>query len=227
MAMWLPKGTLHRIQGDWALILDEHDNSQGGSDDAGAPPTVTVVPVSSLGVRLADKLPFLCLFGVRPRASMLVRVELHDVPTNMHTRLTDAMAAAAIGADDGDTSTSRDDSAIGRGRAAALRTGGPLGGRAAWASCRLISVLAWAFNLFVLGFGATFVLYTVLVLMADAGVEWALAVFGAFFLALCLSLVIADVLLAVIIATLPARSGRTESPLGLMMMYLIELAEID
>jgi hypothetical protein len=205
---WLTKEALHRIQGDWALIVDERVEPSQPMLPRTAP---LIVPVSSLGVKLVDKLAFLGLCGMRPSATILVRVELADVPEESRPKL-EAAATAAIG--------------LGLGSGCALlRVGGPLRKHSPWASCRSWMVVAWAYNLLVLFLGAAFFLFAYLVLFEDAEPRWVAAVWLSFLLSLLLSFVVADVVASLIIACLPTPSTKTGTPIDLCVSFLVSLLE--
>ena len=165
-ATWLPKEVLHRIQGDWALIIDD-DAREPHRHGRAAARRVTVIPVASLGVHTRDKLPMLCLLGMRTAQTILVRIDEADVPHGALTKLIEATAAAAADAD------SAGDGASGEGGGArrsgpALRRGGPLTGVTHGSSCGWAMVCAWAFNLGILVSGLAFFLFALLVLFEDA-----------------------------------------------------------
>ena len=186
----------------------------------------TVIAVSSLGVRVVEKLPFLCF---RQRDTMLVRIDLMDLAPHARSKLTAAAnALLQKGQATNDRLSVGSFEEVGGankgGPPPELRGGGPLKVKSKWASCRWLMLFAWAFNLFVLTYGVAFFLYAYLILFAEPSrAEWSAAVTGSFFLSLFLQFVVADISVAALVSCLPLKGRQTTTPLSLICTFLIGL----
>jgi hypothetical protein len=216
--LWLPSDYIHRGAKGTGWALKVYVQGEDGGRDDGEGRAVRTVDVESLGVDLLSQLPQ-CLqrccrgpacgggAGGKPMAHpILVRVDAAKLPASL------CHAAAADGAVDGDLFSSL------------LRGGGGLRHRTPWALCTPFMVLAWFFNLCVFAYGLVFFAFAYFVLFDEAeNAEWTQEVMGSFAVALVLEFAISDVLVAIFIALLPARSGKTRRPLNVFCGYLASL----
>ena len=209
ISLWLPEGVLHRVQGDWALIVEEgREQTQGAVQGAAVQGTarLLVIPVHSLGVSTLSQLPrclcSLCRCACSCHLALVqVNIDPSDIPRGMRAKLTGEK----------------------------LRGGGPLsiaakrsqalsgGGRS------VLKLFAWLFNLLVLVYGATFLLYAYLVVLEESPTDWINAVLGSFALSCITGFMISDVIVAATVACLPFQAKKTRTPLQLMCGYLAGL----
>lgn len=214
MTAWLPKETLHRIQGEWALIVDE------ANDEVREAQRATVIPIASLGVSIRDKMPLLRLIGLRPARTIHAHIDDADVPEGGHAKL-----AAAV---DRATSDLKSEGGARRRNGSVLRLGGPLGGAhpsSPWSSCGWVMFFAWIFNLAVLFCGLAFLLFAVLILFEEADPRWTGSIWLSFALSFFLRFVVVDVSVAALVASLPVRSRRTMTPADRCLGFLISLLD--
>ena len=90
ICLWLPESTLHRVQGDWVLQVDEDLTTAGNTGRRRSQPGKrtkrVLLPVHSLGVPL---LPSCCQPSTPDSsARILVRIDPSEVPKRLRYALT-------------------------------------------------------------------------------------------------------------------------------------------
>ena len=182
--LWLPESVLHRVQGDWVLIVDEQLQTAGNTgrrrSQAGKRTKQMNIPVHSLGVHLLPS----CCCSRAASSRILVRIDPTEVPKGMKFALTPAR----------------------------LRGGGPLG-TAQRPSFTCLKALAWLYNLTVLLYGATFLLFSQLIVLEEALPSWTGAVVTCFVVSCVVGFVVSDILVCALVACLPFKAKRTRAPL--------------
>ena len=213
--LWLPARVLHRAQGDWVLIVEPTTHKEGGAGTEARATKPTHLLVHSLGVSMLSLLPASCcccaarLCGCCTDAAstVLVRIEPSDVPKSLRSVLT---ASALL---------------------PMLRGGGPLAGTPAPGGAFTgLKLLAWFFNVSVLVYGATFLLFAYLVIMQEAMATqpgWTSNVLASYALSCTLSFILSDMAVSAIVAASPMRARRAESPTNYFCGYLASLCELE
>ena len=197
------------MQGEWVLIVDEGLKMAGNSRRRSNAPRSrqVVIPIHSLGVSLLSRLPGCCARccgagALAASRSVLVRIHPADVPKSIRFAITPER----------------------------LRSGGALRStispRASPREVCLKSV-AWLFNLSVLLYGLTFLLFAYLVIIEEAQIIWRLGVLKTFSLACLLGFLLSDLAVATLVACLPMKAKKTNEPLSLICGYIASLLELE
>ena len=197
--LWVASEKLQRVAGSWVMVLrlPTDDGELTGSRRRGSHEerleNLELLPVHSLGIRSLRRWHW----PPRRRPSdstqrVLVRVAAEDVPAGTRGLLSDE---------------------------ANLVGGGPIQFSTARLCCRPALAAAWAYNLSVLAYGVAFIFYAWLCLLATADAAYVRALLSNFALAVTLTLVL-DVVVALLIASLPARAHSSKTPAGLCLTYL-------
>ena len=95
ISLWLPASVLHRVQGEWVLIVDEALKMAGNSRRRSNAPRSrqVVIPIHSLGVSLLSRLPGCCARccgagALAASRSVLVRIHPADMPKSIRFAIT-------------------------------------------------------------------------------------------------------------------------------------------
>lgn len=209
IGVWLPSDRLHRVQGDWALIVE----------DEGTTESKVLIPVHSLGVSSIPQLPFglrwCCFHGARrcmphrlgellgvvdndgaAENVVLVRIAPEDVPRGFRVR---------------------------RLTAGVLRPGGPLAATSPWGRCSALKLFAWFYNIIMLIYGTTFLLFVSIVVFGEAQLSWSAAVIGTFFLSLAFTFMVSDLVVAAVVACLPFKAEHSRMPIRFCLDFLCDI----
>ena len=83
------------------------------------------------------------------------------------------------------------------------------------------------YNLAVLAYGATFLVFASLVVLEEAAPAWRRSVLVNFGVSCAIGFLVSDVVVVLIVASLPMRGSRTRRPLDHLCGYLANLCEFD